>query len=352
MRSSAGSSPESLESADMRADDLLVETIEGLLSKEVTPERIYAAEGGMDTALWKLLEDNGLTSVGLPESAGGMGGTLHDLAAIVRAAGRHAAPVPIGDTLVAATFLAGREIPPGPLALAVVRTDRSVIRVPWGGAAEHVVAVSDAGVALHAIGSLPISARGDNYAGEPWIEVAPTALRFGAAPSDAAPSHAQGAGAFARSMLLAGALDRVVDLSVHYANEREQFGKQIGKFQTIQHYLAEMAGEAAAANGALDTALDVASSSTEVAQHILVIAAAKAYAGRAVATVTRLAHQIHGAIGYTDEHRLQYSTRRLWAWRDEFGSESEWAAILGRGVAHAGGDALWPTITRWPAPAA
>ena len=52
----------------MRADDLLVETIEGLLSKEVTPERIHAAEGGMDASLWTLLEDNGLTSVGVPES--------------------------------------------------------------------------------------------------------------------------------------------------------------------------------------------------------------------------------------------------------------------------------------------
>ena len=149
-------------------------------------------------------------------------------------------------------------------------------------------------------------------------------------------------------MLMAGALERVVDLSVQYANEREQFGKQIGKFQTIQHYLAEMAGEAAAAGGALDTALDVATSSADTEQHILVIAAAKAYAGRAVNTVNRLAHQIHGAIGFTDEHRLQYSTRRLWAWRDEFGSESEWATVLGRAIASGGGDALWPVLTRWP----
>ena len=332
----------------MRADDLLVETIEGLLSKEVTPERIHAAEGGMDVALWTLLEDNGLTSVGVPESAGGMGGTLHDLGAIVRAAGRHAAPVPIGDTLVATTFLTNVAIPSGPLALAVVRNDRPVIRIPWGGVAEHVVAVSDGGVALHAVGSLPICASGDNYAGEPWIEVAPDALRAGATPSHVGPRQAQGAGAFARAMLLSGALERVVDLSVQYANEREQFGKQIGKFQIIQHYLAEMAGEAAAANGALDTALDVASSSADSEQHLLAIAAAKAYAGRAVNTVNRLAHQIHGAIGFTDEHRLQYSTRRLWAWRDEFGSESEWATVLGRAIASGGGTALWPAVTRWP----
>lgn len=333
----------------MRADELLVESIEGLLSKEVAPERINAAEGRMDTALWKLLEDNGLTSVGVPESSGGMGGTLHDLGAIVRAAGRHAAPVPIGDTLVAATFLGDIAVPSGPMALAVVRDDRSVIRVPWGGVAEHVVAVSDAGVALHPVSSLTIAARGDNYAGEPWIEVASDALRAGATPSHAGVRHAQGAGAFARAMLLAGALERVVDLSVQFANEREQFGKQIGKFQIIQHYLAEMAGEAAAAGGALDNALDVVSSSMDMDEHLVVIGAAKAYAGRAVTTVNRLAHQIHGAIGFTDEHRLQYSTRRLWAWRDEFGSESEWAAVVGRSFAAGGGMALWPKLTTWPA---
>ena len=63
------------------------------------------------------------------------------------------------------------------------------------------------------------------------------------------------------------------------------------------------AGEAAAAGGALDNALDVASSSMVKDEHLVVIGAAKAYAGRAVTTVNRLAHQIHGAIGFTDEHR-------------------------------------------------
>ena len=334
--------------ADMRADELLVETIEGLLAKEVTPERIGAAEGSMDVALWKLLEDNGLTSVGTPESSGGMGGTLHDLVAIVKAAGRHAAPVPIGDTLVAATFLSGQAIPSGPLALAVVRPDREVVRVPWGGVAEHVVAVSEAGVALHATESLPVVGRGANYAGEPYLDVAADVLRRGATAASFTARHALGAGAFARAMLLAGALEQAVDLSIQYANEREQFGKQIGKFQIIQHYLSEMAGEAAAANAALDNAVDVCSVSVDTDEHLVAIGAAKAYAGRAVTTVNRLAHQIHGAIGFTDEHRLQYTTRRLWTWRDEFGSESEWATHVGKSFAGSGPGALWSRLTTWP----
>jgi acyl-CoA dehydrogenase len=331
----------------MRADELLVETIEALLDKECTPERIHAAESSMDANLWSLLEENGLTAVGRDEANGGSGGTLHDLVAIVKAAGRHGAPVPLADTLIAATFLSGREVPSGPLALAVVRPGRETVRVPWAGVAGHVVAVSDAGVSLHKTSSLTPTRSGQNYAGEPWHDYTPSALTAGAVAGFATSTDGLGAGAFARAMLLAGALDRASDLSIQYANEREQFGKAIGKFQIIQHYLVEMAGEAAASNAAVDNAADVAVVSTSREEHRVVIGAAKAYCGRAVGTVTRLAHQIHGAIGYTDEHRLQYTTRRLWAWRDEFGSEAEWASVVGHSFAASGSD-VWARVTTWP----
>ena len=333
--------------SSMRADELLVETIESLLEKECTPERIHAAEGSMDDSLWTLLEENGLTAVGRDEASGGAGGTLHDLVAIVKAAGRHGAPVPIADTLIAATFLQGQAVPAGPLALGVVREGRETVRVPWAGVAGHVVAVCDAGVSLHKTADLVPTKKGINYAGEPWHDYASADLRAGAVAGFATAADGLGAGAFGRAMLLAGALDQAVDLSIQYANEREQFGKAIGKFQIIQHYLVEMAGEAAATNAAVDNAADVAVTSSDRAEHRVVIAAAKAYAGRAVGTVTRLAHQIHGAIGYTDEHRLQYTTRRLWAWRDEFGSEAEWATVVGRSFCSSGPE-VWPRVTTWP----
>ncbi len=337
----------------MRADDLLVDMIDGLLATHCTPERIAAAEGSYDQPLWTLLEENGLAGVGADEALGGSGGTLHDAAAIIVALGEHAAPVPLGDTLLAARLAthAGLQVPAGPLALAVVRPGRATVRVPWGGVARNVVAVSDAGVAIMAIDSFEAAARGVNYPGEPWIDIDVSVVAD--APNETSgivtPRSALQEAALVRALMIAGALQRAVDLSAQYAMEREQFGKPIGKFQALQHYLAEMAGEAAAARAAADTAVDIASGGSSLDEREQTSAAAKAYAGRAVATVTRLAHQLHGAIGYTDEHRLQYSTRRLWAWRDEFGSESEWAALLGRSLASGRGDALWPTITRWPA---
>jgi acyl-CoA dehydrogenase len=147
---------------------------------------------------------------------------------------------------------------------------------------------------------------------------------------------------------MAGALQQAVDLSVQYANEREQFGRPIGKFQVIQNYLAEIAGEAAAAEAAADNAVDVLAAGAGVQDIGRIVGAAKAVTGRAAGIVNRIAHQIHGAIGFTDEHRLQYTTRRLWSWRDEYGTDAQWATVLGTSLCRAGGAALWPTLTTWP----
>lgn len=327
MKSCEESSPESLGSADMsNVDPLLVETINALLGDHCAPEVVVAAEGGMDVALWAKLESAGLTLVGVPESAGGSGGTLFDMAAIVKAAGYHAAPVPLGDSLVAASLAAlrGLDVPAGPLAVAAGP------RVTWGPVAGHVLSGS-------AWVSSTFTDTGTNYAGEPW-----GVGSFAFSETD------RGAMALNRALLMAGGLQRAVDLTLQYASERSQFGKPIGKQQVIQHYLAEMAGEACATEAAADTALELVAAGVSETQQLQAIGAAKAVAGRAVGIINRLAHQIHGAIGFTDEHRLQLTTRRLWAWRDEHGTESEWAAFFGQSLVAAGGSALWPLVTTWP----
>ena len=340
----------------MRADDLLVETINGILTDTCTPERIGGAEHGLDSALWRVLEESGLTLVGVPEPLGGSGGTLHDAAALIRASGYHAAPVPLADTLLAASVLAGAgiNVPGGALALAIARPDVAYVAIPYAGMAKNVVVVSADRTALIEASSLTGAAGGSNYAGEPSLTISQADLASLAnwAPVSEATNNLElvfAHAALARAGALAGALQRTLELCVQYANEREQFGKPIGKFQILQHYLSEIAGEASATGGAVDNAVDILVTSSDQSDHLAVCGAAKAYAGRAVTTVTRLAHQLHGAIGYTDEHRLQYTTRRLWAWRDEFGSESEWATMVGRSVCANGGAALWPRLTSWPA---
>ena len=76
----------------------------------------------------------------------------------------------------------------------------------------------------------------------------------------------------------------------------------------------------------------------------LEVASAKIRVGEAATEGAGIAHQVLGAIGFTQEHVLHRYTRRLWAWRDDFGSESVWAVKLGQLVAAKGADALWPML--------
>ncbi|HEY6175913.1 MAG TPA: acyl-CoA dehydrogenase family protein, partial [Kofleriaceae bacterium] len=76
---------------------------------------------------------------------------------------------------------------------------------------------------------------------------------------------------------------------------------------------------------------------------LLEVASAKIRVGEAAAAGAAIAHQVHGAIGFSTEHPLQHFTRRLWAWRDDFGSESAWAVRLGAEVVR-WGDRLWPVL--------
>jgi acyl-CoA dehydrogenase len=138
-------------------------------------------------------------------------------------------------------------------------------------------------------------------------------------------------------------MEAALALSVRYANDRVQFGRPIGKFQAIQQQLARLAEEAAAASVAVDSAAAAVAVGRPSAG--FAVAAAKIRAGEAAGRVAEIAHQVHGAIGFTHEHSLHYLTRRLWSWRDEFGTESEWSLELGRDLLTGGADRLWPTIT-------
>ena len=140
---------------------------------------------------------------------------------------------------------------------------------------------------------------------------------------------------------MAGALEASLALAVQYANDRVQFGRPIGKFQAIQHLLAVLAGQVAASSAAADAAVEASGSAADE----FMVAVAKARIGEAAGKSAEIAHQVHGAMGFTREHNLHYVTRRLWSWRDEFGNESHWQVRLGRMVAAKGADALWPTLT-------
>lgn len=137
---------------------------------------------------------------------------------------------------------------------------------------------------------------------------------------------------------MTGAMARVMEIAVDYANTRQQFGRPLGKFQALQHLLAEAASELALTEAALAAALEAEDGGA------LSWLTAKAQAGRAATFIAAAAHQVMGAIGFTEEHPLHHYTRRLWQWRDENGRQADCEAALGRAALAAPGG-LWAYLT-------
>jgi acyl-CoA dehydrogenase len=313
--------------------------------------------------LWSALETAGLTRTWIPEALNGSGATLADGFEVVRIAGEFAISVPLAETLLGGWLLQQAGIPTplgsGTVAPVDVR-DRitasgndalsgAVRAVPFAADAAWIVVLGTredrAFVGLVDRGLCRIQQHA-NLAGDArdavaLLDVVPSAMAPAAINLDALLLI----GAAVRSMQMAGALQAILDVSVEYANQRVAFEKPIGKFQAIQHSLAKLAGEAAAALAAAGSAADAIASAAQFDQGIfLEVASAKIRAGEAAATGAAIAHQVHGAIGFSQEHVLHRYTQRLWAWRDDFGGESYWAVRLGRMVAGNGADALWPML--------
>lgn len=347
--------------SDMR-DDLL-KTVDRIVEEHCpTSVRASAESGQWPVALWSALEDVGLTRAALPEHAGGYGLEFDDAMLALRRCGYHAMPVPLAETMLAGRLLvaAGIDVPEGALSVAPVmhddrlrfaRGEAGVVvsgtarRVPWGDGCAQIVVVGEldgqgvVGLAPHAA----LTGVERNLAGEPraTIEFDSTPLTAVGSLEGAQP-RLEAEGALYRSVQMVGALERVLECSLLYANDRVQFGRPIGKFQAIQHLLAVLAGHVAAASAAADAAVEV----SRQAPDMFAVSVAKSRVGEAAGRAAEIAHQVHGAMGYTREHYLHYSTRRLWSWRDEFGNETYWQTRLGRAVAQEGGAALWPMLSK------
>ncbi len=349
------------------ADPLIVETVTRVCTDLCSAELVNAAEdGAWPTELWKAMESTGLSLAWVPESAGGPGASLVDGFAVARASARFAAPVPMAETLCAGWLLAqaGLRVPEGPMSVAPVHASEGIVLdaegllqgevsdVPYAAEAVHLVVIASDGdtpvVALLAAADCHL-APGTNLAGEAQASVGFDAVRpvdTGTMPGPDAMDALQRMGAALRSQQMAGALERILDLSLDYARGRVQFGRPIARFQAIQHSLATLAGEVAAAGAAADAAVSaIIRHGIDDGRALFAIAAAKIRAGEAAGAGAAIAHQVHGAMGFTREYSLHHSTRRLWAWRDDFGAESVWAMRLGTIATSAGGRALWPALT-------
>jgi alkylation response protein AidB-like acyl-CoA dehydrogenase len=332
-----------------------------------TKEVVQAAENGVwAEQLWNTLTEVGITGLGISEEKGGDGGSLGDVMAVLRIAGRHAAPVPLAETMMANWLLStcGFSISNEPCTVAPVsKSDRFTARqtssgwsvsgtasnVPWAAFAKGIIVIAESNNQSIVTLVDPVACTikpGNNLANEPRNEVIMEGVPVESAsaallPAGISKNSVRRLGALIRTVMSVGALEQILDLSVQYSKERIQFGRPIARFQAIQQQLAAAAGEVMAASIAADFAVDA----FEVDHTSEEVMLAKIRVGQAISTAVPIAHQVHGAIGFTDEYPLQLVTRRLWSWRGEFGGESEWADEAGRLILERGADELWPMIT-------
>jgi acyl-CoA dehydrogenase len=342
-----------------------------------TAERIFAdladaqtinrdKKGTWKAPLWKALAEAGLPLSWVAEEHGGSGATLADGFAVLGAAGRFALPVPLAETMLAGWLLSQANMaspdgemtvaPTGPKDRFIVNADGTLSGrargVPFARDAKHIAVLAHdqngkTSIALVAADKCRIEQNlnlgGDNSDTITLDRATPATIR--PAPENFDLTSLLLMGAVVRSLQIAGSLETMLDISVRYSNERVAFEKKISKFQAVQHNLAKLAGESAAALAAATSAADTfASGAASAEAAFLEAASAKIRCSEAAEKAAAIAHQVHGAIGFTVEHILHRYTLRALAWRDDFGSESYWAVELGKRVAANGADELWPLV--------
>lgn len=346
-------------------EDAILEQADRLFTQHATRAVLAEADKGtFSQAAWQAVDEAGLPSATVPELGGGSGLDRRAGYMLVRRAAYHNLPVPLGEVMLARqlwarssgvydeglTTLAAAErrddvrlVPDG----SGWRLGGTLHRVPWGRDADAVLLTASAPDGCRYLvrapkGSFATAASRTNLANDPRDTLSFTDATLSPSavvawqPGDDLLLH----GATLRVHQMVGAMQRALDSAVDYATVRVQFGRTISKFQAVQQMLAEAAGHLAAAVASADGTLDAADEDLPLA-----IAMAKARVGEAAGRVAATAHQVHAAMGFTQEHHLHYSTRHLWSWRDEFGSEPFWQRAVGRFICRRGGEALWPLLT-------
>jgi acyl-CoA dehydrogenase len=348
-------------------ENIVARTAERIFADLADPQAInHDKEGGWKAPLWRALSEAGLPLSWVPENCGGSGASLAEGFAVLSAAGRFAISLPLAETMLAGWLLSQAKIasPEGEMTLApTAPKDRIMLLadgtlsgrvrgVPFANESKHIAVLAQEGdglaIALVKSSSTRIDA-GRNLGGDTsdtvtFDQVNPVAME--PAPNGFDHTSLLLMGAVARSLQIAGALESMLEISVRYSNERVAFEKKISKFQAVQHNLAKLAGESAAALAAATSAADTFASGTAPEDAaFLEAAAAKIRCAEAAEKGAAIAHQVHGAIGFTIEHVLHRYSLRALSWRDDFGSEAYWAVELGKRVAARGADELWPLVS-------
>lgn len=340
---------------------------EAQLLQDVVTELLTNAkpEEGFPADLWSVAVDAGWPLIGVPEEAGGAGGDLRLWTIVLRGLGRHGLSLPALEAHLAAwvcgaagsdsSLDAGRwgtiaetsSLRVGPRD-GIMEATGCVRGVPWARYASYIVIYPTDSPEALLVRRDDVSVHPEaNLADEPRDTVVFQDTPTVALANAPAWENVRGQALIGNVSLLVGAVEGAYELTRYYVGLRHQFGRPLIRFQVVAHRLAQLAGITQSACEALGIALDAAANYQKDLPAEIMLMAAKLSVVEAATNVASGAHQLHGAIGITREHILHRFTRRLWSWRDEWGTEREWATRLGRSVGMAE-SSLWTAVTSTP----
>ena len=308
--------------------------------------------------LWNEFQKLGFTNIFNSDDQGGIDARWTDAHIILKASGYHGVPLPIGESIASNWFASrnGMTLPDGHWAITSgeIEIDEQLNRVQfkeldvaWGRFAKQLLHIDQKRITLIELDEEITIEKKVNLANEPRDKISGQGKVIESVETNLTIKPLHWIGSLVRSCQIAGGTGQALDLSLRYSKDREQFGRSLSKFQTIQNYLSDLAGLAAALDAisiAAANDLDL-NGLSETSRAKITLAAAKCRTSEGVERVTRLSHQIHGAIGFTYEYGLHFYTKRLWSWRDEYGSALEWGNFLGDIALNDTKENIWPLVT-------
>jgi acyl-CoA dehydrogenase len=333
--------------ADLSVDEdlqaMLSDVVSGFSGPHVRPD---------PDAVWSTLREVGVARLTAPEATGGSGAGWVEAAATLRIAAGAGVAVPYAETdLLAGPLRRAAGVDDSSdytTTVALLDSAGTAHHVPWAGATTTVVCVRPVGD-TYQLGEVPTDDVAINtiegISGVPTGSVtAGEGIAWSPVPTAAVEAYVL-RGALARALQCVGAMDGMLASAIEYATDRSQFGRALAKFQSVQNLVVDIAAESVLARAAVDTALaDALTSGLDGELSQFRVAVARSVVSQALAVAVRNVHQVHGAMGTTQEHHLHRVTLPALQWRGEFGSPGFWEGFLSRAAVAGGMDGAWPMV--------
>lgn len=336
---------------------IILETTSKVLNKHVNHQlrQNIDKENSDLTSLWNEIEQLGLPKIAVKEKFNGSGFPLSIILPIIKLSNNIGAPIPISETILSNYILSESDINPpnGILTYAMDAKNLKItgneisgdlISVPYLNLTDKIIFITEIEKSKKII---LIKNNGKdkklkkNFLSEPRYNLKLKKSRILNVKPFNLSINFKHLGAIVRSAQMIGSMEKILDLCIDYCSQRKQFGRALSKFQAIQHQISEMAVELSASSAALSTLTN----SDDIFKNKKDIAILKIRAGAAAGKVIAISHQVHGAIGFTQEYELAYFTRNLNSWRNDFGNESFWEDFLGKDFLENNNQNLWEYLT-------